>query len=306
MGIKEQFGKIKDNWLILLLALVVLILLTSGLNLGGAVSSRLGSMANYALDSTGSGGGYAAKESYTSGYSPSYAPSASFAPGVTERKITKTSYLTSEIKRGKFQEARASLNNIITTSGAYLLDENTNRYGDEKHPYFVGSYQLKVDATKYDAVVSQLKELGVVKSFTESQTDITGSYTNLQIELDAEKARLVRYQTMLKEATLTADKITLGDRIFDQERTIKYYEESLANMDQRVDYSTIYLTLNEKQSDYANLVLVKLSDLVYSLVESFNTLLHLLFVLVPWALAVGIIAIVVKLFRSKKPKSRKA
>ena len=51
---------------------------------------------------------------------------------------------------------------------------------------------------------------------------------------------------MLTEATAVSDKIELSDRIFNQERTIKYFEDQLKNAGTRVEYSTLYVTLTEK------------------------------------------------------------
>jgi hypothetical protein len=274
MGLSEQFSKIKDNWLILILLLVVLVVMSGGLNLLTSISGMSkSSISNYG--------------------------STDFAPDVTDRKIVKTTYLTSEIKRGQFSDAESRVKSTITASGAYLLNEEVSKYGDENHPYFSGNYQIKVDTAKYDAVVSQLKEIGVVDSFNEKQADITGSYTNTRIELAAEKERLARYESMFKEATIVADRITLNDRIFDQERTIKYQEESLKNMGQRVDYSTIYLTLNEKRSEYEYITFVRFSELISTLVGSLSALFQFIFGVAPWALLVGAIVIIVKRVQSR-------
>lgn len=62
---------------------------------------------------------------------------------------------------------------------------------------------------------------------------------------------------MYKEATSIQDKLTLNDRIFDQERRIKYLTDSINNMDQRIEYSTVYISLTEKKSEYINIVFVK-------------------------------------------------
>ena len=105
---------------------------------------------------------------------------------------------------------------------------------------------------------------------------------------------------MYKEATLVADKITLNDRIFEQDRTIKYMEEQIANMDKTIEYSTVYFTMAEKQSEYMNVVFVKFSQLVQSLVGSFNAMITLAFVVTPWAAAVTIIAFVMKIAKGKK------
>jgi len=55
-------------------------------------------------------------------------------------------------------------------------------------------------------VISQLKQIGEVKSFNERMDDITGSYENINIELQAEKDRLIRYQDMYREASIVTDK----------------------------------------------------------------------------------------------------
>lgn len=144
-----------------------------------------------------------------------------------------------------------------------------------------------------------MKGIGEVKSFNENAEDITGSYTNSKIELDAEKQRLERFRKMYDEASLVADKIQLNDKIFDLERRIKYLEDSLKSMDKQVDYSTIYITINEKQSEYAGIVLVKFSELVRNLVSSVNSLFSLVFIALPYAAAVGIVWIIVRLVRRK-------
>ena len=206
-------------------------------------------VSNATGSSNGYGGVFMAKSS--AGYAESAdaeympAPSESFAPEVTERKLTKSANLNSEVEQGGFKTAEEKLKVIVTSSGAYLLNENVQKY-DAEHPYYYGYYTLKIDSKKYVAVVSQLKEIGAVTSFSENSEDVTGSYTNLQVELQAEQERLQRYQKMFLEATEVSDKITLNDRIFDQERTIKYLQERVKNIDTEVEYSSVYVSLQEK------------------------------------------------------------
>jgi len=138
-----------------------------------------------------------------------------------------------------------------------------------------------------------------VESFDEKSLDVTAQYTNTEIELAAEKERLERYESMYAEAIDVEDKIILNDRIFDQERTVKYLEDALKRIDQRVDYSTISVTIDEEQPAYANIVLVKFSHLISNLVESFNGLVSFIFFILPWAIAIGIITWAVKKFKKK-------
>src|SRR3989344_1829589 len=285
MTIKEQFQRIKENWLIVLLLALVLVLF-----MGLPATETL----QQGLFRTGGsyGGDYAeslAADKMGIGImpSPSYYDNG-FAPEEIDRKITKTTSLSTEVKRGTFQEAESKLKSVVTTSDALLLNENVQKYdvGIGSRSYFYGSYTIKVENGKYDGVVSQLKEIGKVTSFSENTDDITEQFVSLESELASEKERLARYKQMLSEASAVEDKIQLSDRIFNQERTIKYLEEQLKNTGNRVEYSTLYVTLNEKQSEYADAVFVRFSELVAKFVQSLNSLLKLLVGLIPYALAV--------------------
>jgi len=293
MGIKEQLIKLKENWLIAVI-IVVLFLLFTGI---GSLSSSVGRYSSFEKSYASTSSEMAQSDYRGGGVSIS---SSSFAPEVQNRLITKTASLSTEVEKGDFKDAESKLKSIVSASNSYMLNQNVNAYNNGKRAYSVGSYQIKVDATKYDAVIQQLKDIGEVKSFNENSQDITGAYTDIRVEIDAEKARLQRYEKMYDEATEVNDKIQLSDRIFDQERNIRYLEDSLKNMDQRVTYSTIYITISEKQPEYINVVFVKFSELIRSLVNSFNSLVRLIFVLLPWGILLLIVKLVIKLFKRKK------
>jgi len=67
-------------------------------------------------------------------------------------------------------------------------------------------------------------------------------------------------------------------------------------MNQRIDYSTVSFTMNEEQS-YYNITLVKFSDLIRSLVSSFNGLLYFIFMIAPWLAAFIILWVIWRIFR---------
>lgn len=282
MGLKEQWNTIKKNWLIALMILIILVLplFRSGTD-GGIIPLSL--LSSYKSFDSGFGISQAATERAL--IAPSYGGD-SFAPDVTERKITKSAYLSNEVKRGTFKDAESKLKAIAQSSDSYLLNENVYKSDVGIKSYLQGDYQIKVETAKYDTVLSQLKEIGDVQSFSENKEDVTGQYTDLKVELAAEKERLARYEAMYKEASKVEDKINLNNLIFDQERRVKYLEDAVKNIDTRVDYSTVSVNLREKQSEYINVALVKLSDLVRSFVDSVNTLLKLLFVIVPYVVII--------------------
>ena len=237
--------------------------------------------------------GAQAEQSYaatTLSREPYYPPgTGDFAPDIEKRILTKTTTMTSEVERGTFHTAAEQVKSLITTSGAYLLNENLNTFDVELKKYYQATYEIKVETSRYAAILTQLKQIGKIMAFHENTLDITGQRTNLQTQLETEQARLERYKQLYIEAQNVEDKINLNDRIFSQEQTIKYLQEALKNIDQRVDYSTLYLTLTEKRSEYADVTFVKLSGMVRSFIRSLNSVIWLAVVLIPWAVLYWII-----------------
>ena len=161
MTIKEQFQRIKENWLIVLLVAMVLLLF-------------LGLPATETFQSSGYGEGYgqgdyaASAAASKSGIMPSVYYDEGFAPEEADRKITKTASLTTEVERGTFQDAESKLKGIVKTADALLLNENVQKYdyGGGRISYYSGTYTLKVEEEKYAAMITQLKEIGEVTWFS--------------------------------------------------------------------------------------------------------------------------------------------
>ena len=117
---------------------------------------------------------------------------------------------------------------------------------------------------------------------------------------EAEKERLSRYEAMYEEAEEVEDKIDLSDRIFNQERRIKYIEQRIENIDKDVSYSTVYVTITEEKCAYADISFIKLSDLVKGFLGSTSALIGFIFIILPWLVAVGLIWWIVRLVKKKK------
>jgi hypothetical protein len=305
MTIKEQFRKVTDNWILILLVLIIIVA-TGIINSITSSFSTSSSNSYQSIDSMGSNLAYSSSRSMDSaGYYPS--SNNNFAPEVAERKITKSANLAAKVEKGAFISADEKLKNIVSMTNSYLLSENTykNSYDNGKREYYTGQYALKVDSDKYAQIINELKAIGDIQSFNENVQDITGTCTNIETELAVERQRLDRYNELYASAQSTNEKISLVDSIFNEERTIKYLEDALSNQDNRVVYSTIYISITEKRSDYANIALVKFSNLIKSFVESFNSLLYLIFLVLPYAVAGAIIWFFVWLFRRKGSSAKK-
>ena len=283
MTLKNQFQKLKENWLLLALVVVVLVVF-SGLNPTQTFTNKIAMDESVGLTA-----------SRSSSFVPYYD---NFAPEAAQRFITKTSSLSTEIKRNTFQETDSKVKDLTKGFNAIIINENQNKNGEGKTSYLSSSYTMKVETSKYDSLVSQLKTIGEITYFNENSDDITEQKLDLQTSLEAERERLARYKQLLETAQTTQEKIELTDKIFEEERTIKYYEEALENVNNQVSYSTVYLTITEKRSDFANAAFIKFSQIVTSFVDSINSLINLIFVLIPWAIALLIIWLIYRKFKN--------
>lgn len=301
MTIKEQLSKIKENWFLILLPFILIFLFVYLGDISSFVQEGLAPGA----PSVGAerGVSYERRAEYMPAPSASFRrPEPDFAPEAKERLVSKTANLKTEVEKGTFKEAESRLKSIVKSSDSYVLNEDVDTYhAGEANEYSDGSYELKVDSKKYDAVIVQLKGIGKVTSFNEEAEDITGRYTNLNVELENEKRRLERYNAMYKEATDMEDKIDLSDRIFDLENRLKYLEESIGKLGKQVTYSTINVRISEKTSKYVDIKFVKLPEITSAFVGSLNLFLILAVVVIPWILAYWL----VRALRSRYGKQKK-
>ncbi len=295
MAIGNQLKRIKDNWLLVLLVIV----LALGVVASGSMVSLIGG-ATYKTAQGMTAMPEAAMNSmaYRGGVYPQ--PTEDFAPETEERKITKTAQLSSEVERDDFKKEESRLKAIVESSDSFILSENVDRVGEGWKGYYHGYYRIKVEADKYDSVITQLKDIGEVQSFNENAVDVTGRYTDLNVELEAEKDKLQRYKDLYSQAENIEDRIDLTDRIARQERTVKYLEDAVENIDKRVTYSTITVTLTEEKSGFYGLRFVKLSELAAGFVKSLKSLLVFVAYILPWVIALLLILLAVRKARARK------
>jgi len=290
---KKQFLSIRNNWMLILVVVLLFLLLNGAF---GVFNNNISLGKGYPEYSTGTD--VARMDSGIGNY---YYGGGDFVPDETDRKITKNSFLGIEVGGGDFDMTSEKVKAVIISSDSFLLSEDLSKNDEGIRSYTIGSYQIKVEADKYDFVISQLKNLGEIQSMVENSLDVTGSYTNLKIELEVEKEKLMLYRQIYDSAKDVGDKISLTEQIFNQERRVKYLEDSLNNVDQRIEYSTIYLTISEERSEYFDVYFIGFSDLVKKLISSLNDLLSLIFFVIPWLIAAWLI----RFFWKKRKRKRR-
>ena len=199
-----------------------------------------------------------------------------------------------EVKRGEFKETEEELRSLVKFSDSFILNQNVNKYGESYH----GSYTIKVNNEKYEFFVLQARELGKVLSFNDNARDVTGNIVSLEERIVSEKKVLEDLEELLDDAETNDEKNKIRQQITNQERFIKNLKDNLKNQENRVEYSTVVVNLQEAPSKYYN-DFVGFSELVNKLVRSLNSLLRWLVGVLPWAILGFLVWLIVRLIKSR-------
>ena len=304
MTFKEQLNKIKNNWFLILIVVVLLLLFFGSSFLGNLNLTK--SSVRYSEQVDRAQQGYfpdMMTDSYDYTPSPSAGQSSSQEPTIDDiqRRIIKNANLRTEIKGGTFFTVDSRIKSIANTTDSFILNENvtTSRVGSKLA--YRGVYTINVDSDKIDGIVDQLKEIGNITSINYGSSDVTDRYTNTEIEIEIEKRKLERYEEIYAGITNPDQQMRWVNTIFNQERRIKYLEDSLKNIDRKVEYSTITFTVQEKYS-YGSIVLVKFSELLKTFIGSLNTVLIIIFAVIPFLFFGYLIFLSVRFIRRKRNK----
>lgn len=290
VAFKEQVGILKKNWLFLLIILLIVLLVP---NLSGIYSNVA---QGYPITGTESKI-FAVAEDYSGSTGIPF--DEGIAPDVDERVKTISAYLESEVRRGDFDDSVAVMKGFVDESKSILINENIYAVGEGLSKVKIGNFYIRVPSDSYEEVVEKLRGIGKVTSFSESADDVTSTFVNLEIEIKAEEQRLARYNLLFNSAVSIEDKLLLSDRIFEQERRIDYLKERMKNQGERVDYASLQFTLNEEESSLAGITVITIKEIIKSFIGSLSSLIKLIFVLVPYAVAVWLIWFLWKRFGKK-------
>lgn len=290
--LKKHFAKNWRNYLIVLLVLMVIggNFFTSFLPLGTTSVAQYGkSMESY--DSVGnsvSRGGI-------------YYDSGSFAPDASERKRIKSGSIS--VESSKYDYDKVNLNNLIVANNGIVLNENEYKYNDD---YRSLSLQVKVPADKFDSVVAQIKSYGEVESVNVYVNDVTGSYEDYSDRVKRYEDQIVVYKAMLGKQNLTIkEEIEIQQRIDQLEDSIFYLNKQIGSIDERVEYSDLSISLQEKPSVWSEIDFLGLRDgfkmFMDSLQGGIKTILNLLGFILPF----GLVYLIYRLTKKFAKKSRK-
>lgn len=161
---------------------------------------------------------------------------------IISKKIIKNGEMTVQV--GDIKKAQTLINNIIKDNKAYIQKEEYHNTDTEDQL----NITVRVPHRSFDPLINSFSNgIGSVVSKKIDSDDVTEEYTNVSIKLDNKKIYLEKYRDMLKSAKTTKDMLEIQEKIRELEDEIDVSEGRLRFIDDRVNYSTLLLSIYKEK-----------------------------------------------------------
>ena len=217
------------------------------------------------------------------------------------KKIIKNGDM--EIQVGDMKKAQNQISKILKNNKAYIQSERFNNNDTAENLYL----SIRVPHENFDALINSFSNgVGSVLSKNISSDDVTEEYTDVSIKLENKKIYLEKYRNMLKSASTTKEMLEIQENIRELEDEIDVSEGRLRFIDDRVNYSTLNLTLfKEKVISSATSKIGFGSSFGDSVTEGWNIFVAFLLGIIsfwPFFLLIPILIFLWKKLRNRKRK----
>jgi hypothetical protein len=158
------------------------------------------------------------------------------------KKIIKNGDM--RIQVGDIKKTQNQVNEILKKNKAYTQKEEFQNTDTDENLDLI----IRVPHKNFDALVNSFSDgVGSVLSKNISSNDVTEEYTDVSIKLANKKIYLEKYRDMLKSAKTTKDILEIQENIRELEDEIDVSEGRLRFIDDRVNYSTLNLSLYKEK-----------------------------------------------------------
>ena len=137
-------------------------------------------------------------------------------------------------------DAKLKVDGILKKQNAYTQSESFRNTETSEELNLV----IRVPYQNFDQLISSFSEgIGAVEYKNISSEDVTEEYTDVAIKLENKRIYLEKYRNLLKNAATTKDMLEIQENIRKLEDEIDVAEGRLRFIDDRVNYSTLRLSL---------------------------------------------------------------
>ena len=157
------------------------------------------------------------------------------------RKLIKTIHM--DVETEDYPTLISTVTSRVEELGGYM--ENYDSYNENE----IGSrgcrMTLRIPAQKLDGFLVQLGEISNIRSRSESVEDVTLQYVDMESHKKMLREEQERLLELLEQAETMEDIIAIESRLTDVRYQLESMEAQLRTIDNQVNYSTVYLDINE-------------------------------------------------------------
>ena len=236
----------------------------------------------------------------------------------SNEKIIYTYNYSVETKQ--FDTFMQAVQSRINEYGGYLESSESNG-NPEMNIRRYANMVIRIPADKMHSFLNMVKENSNVTYSSSSTEEVTLSYVDMQSHIKALKTEQETLMGILERATKLEDIITIQNQLTNIRYELESYESQLRVYDNRINYSTLYLDINEVEREtnvateltYGEEIKQGLSDTMYDIGQGMRDFSIWFIVNLPilliWAVViVAIILIVRKILkvRAKRVQKKRA
>lgn len=166
------------------------------------------------------------------------------------RKLIKT--VNMNVETEQFDALVPNLQSQVTALGGYIEDMSSYSRNDNYSSDYIGtkylryaSMTVRIPQQNLDAFLNEVGEQSNIVSRSESVTDVTLQYVDLESHKKALTTEQSRLLELMEQAQSVEDIITIEGRLSEVRYQIESMESQLRTYDNQIDYSTVYLSIDE-------------------------------------------------------------
>lgn len=163
----------------------------------------------------------------------------------TDRKLIKT--VDMDVETREFDYLMATVEEQVKALGGYI--ENLNTYNGSSYSGYRGTRNadltIRIPKQQLDAFLDTVSGASNVIRRSDNVEDVTLAYVDLESHRDALRTEQTRLLELLERAETIEDIITIEERLSNVRYQLESMESQLRTYDNKVDYSTVYLNIDE-------------------------------------------------------------
>lgn len=160
-----------------------------------------------------------------------------------ERKLIRT--VDVSLQTTDFDELLSDIEKRTTDLNGYIESSSVDGSGYDENGLRYASYTIRIPSQSLDEFLDTSFTNGVVTSRNENIEDVTLTYTDLEARVNTLEVERDRLMELLSEAENVDAIIALETRLSEIRYQLESIESSLRVYDNQVDYSTVYIYIDE-------------------------------------------------------------